>query len=70
MRYKHEGSPFSDYTAQNVTINLTVSTFDFPTQVISVDNWIVVQQRIDNSTDFGRNWSEYINGFGVYNFNY
>src|SRR6218665_2554027 len=32
--------------------------------------WVVVQQRIDNLTDFGRNWSEYRNGFGVYNFNY
>jgi len=61
---------YLDYTAQNVTINITVPTFDSPTQVISVDKWIVVQQRIDSSTDFGRNWSEYRNGFGVYNFNY
>src|SRR6218665_2908827 len=61
----------SDYTAQNVTINIKIpTTFDSSTQVISVDNWIVVQQRIDSSTDFGRNWSEYRNGFGVYNFNY
>src|SRR5678815_2104933 len=60
----------SDYAAQNVTINITIPTLDSPTPVVSVDNWIVVQQRIDSSTDFGRNWSEYRNGFGVFNFNY
>src|SRR6218665_3835313 len=70
MQYKQDVNLFSDYTAQNVTINITIPKFDSPTQVISVDNWIVVQQRIDNSTDFGRNWTEYRNGFGVYNFNY
>src|SRR6218665_1503552 len=70
MQYKQDVNLFSDYTAQNVTINITIPTFDSPTQVISVDNWIVVQQRIDSSTNFGRNWVEYRNGFGVYNYNY
>jgi len=67
---KQDASPFSGYTAQNVTIDQDIPTFDSPTQVISVGNWIVVQQRIDNSTDFGRNWAEYRDGFGVYNANY
>src|SRR6218665_2397164 len=52
MQYKQDVNLFSDNTAQNVTINIPIPTFDSPTQVISVDNWIVVQQRIDSSTDF------------------
>ena len=70
MPCKQDASPFSGYTAQNVTIDQDIPTFDIPTQVISVGGWIVVQQRIDNSTDFGRNWAEYRDGFGVYNANY
>ena len=35
-----------------------------------MNGWIVIQQRIDNSTSFNQSWSVYKNGFGTYNRNY
>ena len=39
---------------------------------LSTDNtgWIVIQRRVDGTTDFDRNWAEYKKGFGDINGNY
>ena len=31
---------------------------------MSVNNWIVIQQRLDDSVAFNRRWSDYVEGFG------
>ena len=54
---------------------ITASTDTYPSSdqyfpVISVNNWIVWQQRIDSTTDFNVGWSHYREGFGVYDKNY
>ena len=60
----------TDFTAYNLTINLTIPTLNIIIPVTSVNEWIVIQQRIDNSTSFNQSWSVYKNGFGTYNRNY
>ena len=32
---------------------------------MSVNNWIVIQQRLDSSVSFSRPWTDYANGFGT-----
>ena len=58
------------YIVHNMTVNLTIGSFPVPTLVTSVNNWLVIQQKIDESTDFSRYWVDYRNGFGTYNLNY
>ena len=38
--------------------------------VLSVNDWIVFQQRVDGTLSFNRGWAEYRNGFGTYNTNF
>ena len=69
----------------NITVNFTIPTFNdsYPTDtnntapilpelvlVTSVNDWIVIQQRVDGSTNFRRSWLEYTNGFGTFNRNF
>ena len=56
--------------ALNQSVNISIQTFPAQIPVISVNNWIVWQQRIDSTTDFRLGWSYYRDGFGVYNRNY
>jgi len=37
---------------------------------IAGPGWLVIQQRLDGSGDFKRNWTEYRNGFGQYDGNF
>src|SRR6266536_4188339 len=56
------------YTVNYTTVNLTVNEAIIP--VLSINNWIIIQQRIDNSTNFTRPWYDYKNGFGTFDKNY
>ena len=56
--------------AFNITVSLIIPSFSLPTLVTSVNNWLVIQQRIDGSTVFSRTWQDYRNGFGTYNLNF
>ena len=49
---------------------IAIPTFSGTTSVISVNNWIVVQQRIDSTTSFNVPWVNYTAGFGTFNINY
>ena len=53
----------------NQTVNLTIPTFPQPTLVTTVNNWIVMQQRID-LTSFNLAWSVFKSGFGTLNGNF
>ena len=61
---------FPDFLNLNLTINLAIPTFSGTTPVTSVNNWIVVQQRIDSTTSFNVPWASYKAGFGTFNKNY
>ena len=56
---------FTDYVAQNVTTNLTLSAGqDPPSPLPSVHGWIIWQQRFGDKLNFNRKWTEYKSGFG------
>ena len=57
------------FEALSITVNLTIASFTSPILVTSVNNWLVIQQRIDGSTDFNRTWQDHRDGFGTYNLN-
>ena len=59
-----------DYINLNQTINIIIPTFTETTSVTFVNNWIVVQQRIDSTTNFSVPWVNYKAGFGTFNKNY
>ncbi|KAL1399877.1 hypothetical protein pipiens_002153 [Culex pipiens pipiens] len=53
-------------------LQLTPSSTPFPVLCVlhhqlSGDNWLVIQQRLDGSENFFRNWVEYREGFGNLN---
>ena len=37
-----------------------------PSQVATIDGWIIIQQRLDNTLDFYQAWNYYKSGFGNY----
>jgi len=54
----------TDYVAENLTINVTIPTFSSSIPLMSVNNWIVIQQNVDESVNFNRKWVDYKAGFG------
>ena len=58
------------YAVQNIAVHLTIPTLSLPTLATSVNNWLVIQQRIDGSTDFSRYWQDYRDGFGSSDLNF
>ena len=58
------------YTAPNTTTDLTIPTISGVTTVSSVNNWLVIQQRIDSTVSFSVGWSSYKTGFGTNTGNY
>ena len=58
------------YIVHNIAVSLTIPTFQLPTLVTSVNNWLVIQQRIDGSTSFNRYWQDYRDGFGSFDLNF
>ena len=52
-----------EYVALNLTIQVSVPTFNETIQALSVNGWIVIYQRVDGSMNFNRSWTEYRNGF-------
>ena len=46
---------------------ISIPTFEGTTPVISVNNWIVFQQKFNSSVSFTRGWLNYTTGFGSYN---
>ena len=46
-------------------MNISIPTFQNPVLVNSVNCWITIHQKLDDSTDFNLNWTEYKAGFGI-----
>ena len=57
-------------TIQNITTTVSVPTLANCTSVMTVNGWIIFQQRLDNTTVFDRNWTDYRDGFGSLGCNY
>jgi len=53
----------SVYQAQNISTVLQVGGLEEIT-ALTVNNWIMIQQRQDNTTNFTRDWNDYKHGFG------
>lgn len=45
-------------------MNVTVPSVTGSTPLLSINQWIVIQQRVDDSIDFVQDWSSYRAGFG------
>ena len=60
----------SGFVAHNETLNISIPTFPDTIPVISVNSWIVFQQRLDGTLDFNLTWSTYQTGFGNYATNF
>ena len=69
MLFQNKLNNFADYSVRFQTVNISIPTFNV-TVVAVINQWIVVQQRLDQTTHFNRPWSAYKSGFGNSSGNY
>ena len=60
-------SSCTDYQVFNETVNMTIPTTSPPPPVVvqTVNGWIMIQQKLDDSYSFNRTWVEFQVGFQV-----
>ena len=56
---------WTDFVATYMVETIAVPTFAASVSMLSINNWIVIQQRLDSSLNFNQNWTAYKNGFGT-----
>ena len=54
----------SDYVATYAMEWVVVPTCNVSLAALSINGWIIIQQRLDPSLDFNQNWTTYRDGFG------
>lgn len=64
------GVLIANYLVSYVALNITVPTLSGYTPVVSINGWIVVQQRVDGSLTFDKKWVDYKAGFGSPSLNF
>ena len=55
----------SGCVAQYRFANISIPTFPLPVLVNSISGWIIVHQKLDDTTNFNLNWVNYKAGFGI-----
>ena len=60
----------ANVTVQNITASISIPALTGTTSAMTVNGWIIFQQRLDNTTVFDRNWTDYRDGFGSLGCNY
>ena len=50
---------------QTNLVKICIPTFQLPTVVNSINWWITIHQKLDDTTDFNLYWSDYKAGFGI-----
>ena len=55
----------SGFVAEYQLVNINIPTFQNPVLVNSIYWWITIHQKLDDSTDFNLNWTDFKAGFGI-----
>jgi len=61
---------FTGYVATNLTIDITVPTLSDPVRIMSVFDWIIIQQHLGKDFNWNLTWDEYKAGFGFIDDNF
>ena len=63
-------SDFDNDLSTRCMASITIPKFTEVTQVMTIDGWMVIFQKVDTNTSFHRPWDDYVNGFGTYDYNF
>jgi len=63
-------APNASFVVANTTMSLTIPTTSNSIQVMSVNGWIIIHQRLDSTLNWTLPWSSYKAGFGTANGDY